>query len=212
MTTRHAVDLALDLARMPALARTSATPPIPIDIVELMQIAARSPRACQDAAAATGEPVETVIEAARFYLQQQLFRPGADCYRILGVSQETPRATARTHMRWLLQWLHPDRNSGLEAVYAERVLKAWREVSQAGERADGAQDVRRSRASSARVLKSLRLPWIKQARKQPLFGLHALRTIMLWAVPASAVLIALVLWSATIYFGADQSAAVVSQP
>ena len=33
-------------------------------------------------------------------------------------------------MRWLLQWLHPDRNNNSwDAVYAERVLKAWREVS-----------------------------------------------------------------------------------
>jgi hypothetical protein len=29
----------------------------------------------------------------------------------------------------LLRWLHPDVNNGWDAVYAERVLSAWREVS-----------------------------------------------------------------------------------
>jgi hypothetical protein len=32
-------------------------------------------------------------------------------------------------MRWLLLWLHPDRNGHWDAVYAARVVKAWREFS-----------------------------------------------------------------------------------
>ena len=83
MARRHVIDLALDLARMPALARTSILPAIPPDIIELMRIAAASPEACRAAVAQTGEPVQVVIEASRFYLQQVLFRPDADCYRIL---------------------------------------------------------------------------------------------------------------------------------
>src|SRR5215467_9583159 len=126
----HVIELALDLARMPTLARTSVLPAIPRNIIELMRIAAASPEACQAAVAKTGQPTQVVIEAARFYLQQMLFRPEADCYRILGLEPNASRATARSHMRWLLQWLHPDRNhNGWDAVYAERVLKAWREVS-----------------------------------------------------------------------------------
>ena len=130
--SRHVIDLALDLARMPALARSSVLPAIPPNIIELMRIAAASPEACRAAVAQTGEPVQVVIEASRFYLQQVLFRPDADCYRILGIEPAASRATARSHMRWLLQWLHPDRNNNSwDAVYAERVLKAWREVSAA---------------------------------------------------------------------------------
>src|SRR5512139_2036571 len=126
---RHVIELALDLARMPALARTSTVPALPPNIIELIRIAAASPEACQAAVVKTGEPTPVVIEAARFYLQQMLFRPEADCYRILGLEPSASRATARTHMRWLLQWLHPDRNNNSwDAVYAERVLRAWREV------------------------------------------------------------------------------------
>src|SRR6516165_9674842 len=130
MAQSHVIELAVDLARMPALARTSAVPPLPPNIIELMRIAAASPEACQIAAAKTGEPIAVLIEAARFYLQQVLFRADADCYRILGIEPTASRATARDHMRWLMEWLHPDRNNNSwDGVYAERVLKAWREVS-----------------------------------------------------------------------------------
>src|SRR6516165_11204763 len=128
MAKPHVIDLALDLARMPALARSRVVVPLPPNIIELMRVAAASPEACEAAVAGTGEPTSVVIEAARFYLQQVLFRPDADCYRILGIKPTASRATAREHMRWLLEWLHPDRNNNSwDAVYAERVLKAWRE-------------------------------------------------------------------------------------
>src|SRR4029077_6382385 len=146
MAQPHVIELALDLARMPALARSSGVPAIPANIVELMRIAADFPEAWAAAAARRGEPTRVVIEAARFYLQQVLFRPGADCYRILGIAPTASRETARSHMRWLLEWLHPDRNhNSWDAVYAERVLKAWREVSASNESAD------RSSFSLARV-------------------------------------------------------------
>ena len=90
MARRHVIDFALDLARMPALARSSVQPALPPNIVELMRIAAACPEACEAAVAETGEPVAVVIEAARFYLQQVLFRPDADCYRVLGI-EPTPR-------------------------------------------------------------------------------------------------------------------------
>src|SRR6516165_11807351 len=130
MAQSHVIELALDLARMPTLARSSVVLPLPPNIIELMRIAAASPEACQVAAAKTGNPTSVLIEAARFYLQQVLFRADADCYRVLGIAPTASRATARNHMRWLLEWLHPDRNkNSWDAVYAERVLKAWREVS-----------------------------------------------------------------------------------
>src|SRR5215472_2588386 len=111
MAQPHVIELALDLARMQTLVRSSAVLPLQQNITELMRIAAASPEACEAAAAQTGEPNLVLIEAARFYLQQVLFRPDADCYRILGIKPATSRATAREHMRWLLEWLHPDRNT-----------------------------------------------------------------------------------------------------
>jgi hypothetical protein len=201
MTQPHVIELALDLARMPALARRSALPLLPPNIVELMRIAAGSPEACRAAVAQTGEPRHVVIESARFYLQQVLFRPDADCYRILGVQPSTSRATAREHMRWLLEWLHPDRNNNnnsWDTVYAERVLKAWREVSNGSA---VKPNVARARASSNQNKKrrSMRLIWIERpAHGRSLAIRNPYRAFTLLAAPIGLVIIILALWSANV--------------
>jgi hypothetical protein len=129
MSGAQGINLALDLARMPALAHSIEKPPLPTDIFEVMRIAAGSPEACQLASRATGQPAAVLIEAARFYVQQVLLQPDADSYRVLGLPPGASRELARCHLRCLLQWLHPDVNRDWDSVYAERVLKAWRDVS-----------------------------------------------------------------------------------
>jgi hypothetical protein len=201
MAQSHVIELALDLARMPALARSPVVPPLPPNIIELMRIAAAAPEACQAAAAKTGEPSSVLIEAARFYLQQLLFRPDADCYRILGIQPAASRATARDHMRWLLEWLHPDRNNNSwDAVYAERVLKAWREVSAANGSAAKASFAVAGVPSNTRKnerSRPIRVPWIERpVERRSLTMRSSYRTLVLWAVPTGLVIIVLVLWSA----------------
>jgi len=197
MTQPHVIELALDLARMPVLARSSVAPPLPPNVIEIMRIAAAVPEACQAAVARTGEPRHVVIEAARFYLQQVLFRPDADGYRILGIQPAASRATAREHMRWLLEWLHPDRNTnnnGWDTVYAERVLKAWREVSAANGAPKPSFAVASAQTRKRRG-PATRLPWIER----PVQGgslANPYRTFVLWAVSTGVVIIVLALWSA----------------
>jgi hypothetical protein len=213
MRQRHAIELAIDFARMPALGRTSVAPPIPPNIIEVMEIAAGSPKACEDAAAAIGEPVEHLTEAARFYLQQALFRPEADCHRVLGLQPGATRAMARAHMRLLLEWLHPDRNNGLEAVYAERVIKAWREFSNGRDGQDG-RPVRSPDFStkSRRVSSSFRLPWIKQPITHPRGRTPSrILTTATWALPATALLL-VVLWSAVYLWGLGPLGLLISLP
>jgi hypothetical protein len=201
MAERHVIDVALDLARMPVLARTSILPSLPPNIIELMRIAAASPEACEAAVAKTGEPTAVVIEAARFYLQQVLFRPEADCYRILGIAPNASRATARSHMRLLLQWLHPDRNhNSWDAVYAERVVKAWREVSASDV---GAAKPRVSRARSLSNKKkngdieAIWVPWIEHSgRRRSLAMQSSYRALIIWALPTGLAIILLAVWSA----------------
>ena len=199
MVRRHVIDLALDLARMPALARTSILPAIPPDIIELMRIAAASPEACRAAVAQTGEPVQVVIEASRFYLQQVLFRSDADCYRILGIEPAASRATARSHMRLLLQWLHPDRNNNSwDAVYAERVLKAWREVS-ASDRPAAKPTLASSNKKKRGSIAAIRVPWIKQPiTRRSLAIQSSYRGFIIWVVPTCLMIIFLSLWSANV--------------
>jgi len=168
MARQRAVDLALDLARMPAFASSMAASPLPVDVLEVIRIAAESPDACRAAALATGQPEPVLVEAARFYVQQILFRPEADCYRVLGIRPDDSRELARVHMRWLLQWLHPDRNDGWDAIYAKRIVKAWREVSTGSGAAGnprptvgGAESQGRANSQSRRFSASFRPPLIK---------------------------------------------------
>jgi hypothetical protein len=213
MARRHVIESALDFARMPALARSSITPPIPADIVEIMRIAAASPKACQDACKATGESASALIEAARFYLQQHLFRPDADAHRILGLQPGASRATARTHMRWLLQWLHPDRNDGLEAVYAERVVKAWRELSVSmGSAANHHGPIAYAGDRIERSTSPFRVPWIKTpAKGVRARGPVAYLTFAVWVIPG--LLFALMaLWSLAFFLGFGPPATLVSLP
>src|SRR5262249_55832433 len=199
MEQGHAIDFALDLARWPALARTSVSPALPPNILELIRIAAACPEACEAAVARTGEPREVLIEAARFYLQQVLFRPGADCYRILGIEPGASRETARNHMRWLMEWLHPDRNSdSWDAVYAERVLKAWREVSTSDGRIIKSSTSRAHRKNKR--VNGVWVPWIEHSVKRRSLAIRSpYRPFMLWAVPTGLVIIFLALWSANVF-------------
>jgi hypothetical protein len=203
MAQPHVIELALDLARMPALARSSAVSPLPPNIIELMRIAAASAEACQAAAAKTGEPAPVMIEAARFYLQQVLFRPDADCYRVLGIKPTASRATARDHMRWLLEWLHPDRNkNSWDAVYAERVLKAWREVSAAnGSTVKPTFPLTpvSSKTKKKARMRTVRLPWIERPVSRRSFAMRSPhRAFFLWAAPTGLVIIFLAWWSASL--------------
>lgn len=127
--SRCAIEFALDLARMPALARSCGSMPLPTDVLDAMKLAAGDENVCRSAMQATRADRATLVAAARFYMQHLLFHPDADSYRTLGLLPDASVEEARVHMAVLLQWLHPDRNQELESLYAERVLRAWRIIS-----------------------------------------------------------------------------------
>jgi hypothetical protein len=52
----------------------------------------------------------TLQEAASFYLQQQHFRNSKSPFQQLGLSELATLEDIALHKRWLLKWLHPDRN------------------------------------------------------------------------------------------------------
>jgi hypothetical protein len=129
---RCALDFALELARMPTLAAAMHMQPLPSDTLVVIRIAAGCPDTIRAASELTGKSASRLREAAVLYLQQVLFAPGNDCYRILGVSSVSSRSIMREHLRWLMQWLHPDRDADdWESIFAERVIRAWRDANAA---------------------------------------------------------------------------------
>jgi hypothetical protein len=131
-----ALDWALALAKAPAERHALRQRALPDGIETLIQIAGGGGAdALAKAAAHTGESPERIVEAARFYLREVLFFPDADAYRLLGVSPDADAARIRSHHRLLQQWLHPDRCSDEDAVFAARVNVAWDQLRQPDRRA-----------------------------------------------------------------------------
>ncbi len=47
-------------------------------------------------------------QAATFFIEQILFAPNADSYRVLGASTSASAGELRRNVALLLRWLHPD--------------------------------------------------------------------------------------------------------
>lgn len=121
-----ALEQALAALRAPSLFAQLRDRPLPDDVLLLLRLAAGDSQAREQAREASGEPDPLVTEAAVMFIQQVMFYPGSDSYRVLGVPVDGSDESIREHRRWLLRWLHPDRNADAwDAVYAERVSHAW---------------------------------------------------------------------------------------
>lgn len=169
MTSQGALQHALDLAASPGLARVMRRQPLPGDVLMIIQIAARNGDTLQSAASSTGRRPELVREAAVLYLQQVLFTRDADAYRVLGVAPGAPQELIGQHMRWLMKWLHPDRDRGdWESAFAERVSRAWDDLKSPAKRAEYDRQTPRGetalkRSGRARHHPTFRRPWIERA-------------------------------------------------
>jgi hypothetical protein len=122
-------DVVLGVFREPGLVADLHNRELPENLPLVIRLAAGEGAALQSALDTTGETAETLVEASVFFLQQVLFAPGADAYRVLGAHSDAPQKRLHENYRWLMKWLHPDRNQdGWEAVYADRVNAAWQEL------------------------------------------------------------------------------------
>ncbi len=110
MMADAAIFEALSLYKQPARARSINRQGLPPDMLNLIKIAAGDDQTMVAWAQASGENPEILRQAAVFYLQQTIARAGQDPYRTLGLAPRASSEDIRNHKRWLLKWLHPDRN------------------------------------------------------------------------------------------------------
>jgi DnaJ-like protein len=123
------LNMAIDLMRAPAQVRAVRSAPLPDGVLTLLCIAAEDEEATRQAIAATGRSRETLREAAAFFIEQILFCPDADSYRVLGARPEASNGELRHNMALLLRWLHPDHDPQAErSVFASRVTRAWNDL------------------------------------------------------------------------------------
>jgi curved DNA-binding protein CbpA len=124
-----ALELALALHQSPIQRFTLRDRPLPGNIGLALQLASAMQPQLEEAAARFSESEETILEAVRFYLQQVLFEPGTDAYRILGLAANADTKRIRQHHIWLQRWLHPDRRGeDWEAVFTTKVNWAWQQL------------------------------------------------------------------------------------
>ncbi|HET7447654.1 MAG TPA: hypothetical protein VFJ49_07050, partial [Methyloceanibacter sp.] len=79
--------------------------------------------------------VSEVERAARFFIEQVLFHPQADSYRVLGARPQASTGELRRNMALLLRWVHPDHDQGERSIFARRVMRAWNDLKTDEQRA-----------------------------------------------------------------------------
>lgn len=145
---RGILDVVLALHRSPVLRFDLRERPLPADLDLILHLAAPSQPLLDDTAKQRDVTPSTLREAGRFYLQQVLFEPGTDAYRVLGVAPDAPFERIREHHQWLQRWLHPDRsNDEGFAPFAAKLNWAWQQLR--NERKRNAYDAERAQADTS---------------------------------------------------------------
>lgn len=129
MSDKMALKTAIDLMHIPSQVRFCRLEPLPDGVPLLLRIAAGDEDAQQTAAIAIDRSPDVVRRAATFFIEQILFAPNADSYRVLGASPEATAGDLRHHVALLFRWLHPDVDpQGERSIFASRVTAAWNDL------------------------------------------------------------------------------------
>jgi len=129
MSDRMALKIAVDLLHVPSQVRLVRSEPLPDGVHTLLRIAAAEEDCAQTAALLMDRPPELMGNAAMFFIEQILFAPDADSYRVLGTGPQATSSELRRNVALLLRWLHPDLDRrGERSVFIGRVTAAWNNV------------------------------------------------------------------------------------
>jgi hypothetical protein len=126
MAGRTALKLAIDLLRVPSQVQLIKSEPLPEGLELLLRIAAGEADAARSAAVTARRSPATLRRAAAFFIEQILFAPNADSYRVLGADAAASAGELRRNAALLFKWLHADRDAhGARAALAGRLATAW---------------------------------------------------------------------------------------
>ena len=127
MSASHALTLALEIHREPALAAAARQAPLPADIGQLLVLLAGHRSRLEPAAAEAGVEPEQLLAAVRHYVREAMLHPDADDARLLGLGPQADAWDLKHHHRALQAWLHPDRGGAPDDAVelAARVNAAW---------------------------------------------------------------------------------------
>ena len=134
--------LALDFHRAPLRYPQLTDPRIPLpeafDRLFVDFAAAMTPQGLERLSRQLAERPGTIEAAARFFLRQALVMPGADHYRVLGLSRGASEGMVRIHYRLLIRLFHPDRadtDPADDAALSVRITDAYNALRHSASRA-----------------------------------------------------------------------------
>jgi DnaJ domain len=131
-----ALRVAIDLLHVPSQVRLARSEPLPRGVPVLLRIAAGDDVAEREAADQTVRSRDVVRRAAAFFIEQILFAPDTDSYRVLGAASQASASELRSNAALLLKWLHPDRDPhGKRSIFVSRVTEAWNNLKTPDRRA-----------------------------------------------------------------------------
>jgi hypothetical protein len=121
----QAIDAALNIYRRPNLVRTERRKALPENILSLIRIASGGDVAPEFLTTERAKSEAEAREASVFYIQQVLLSPKSDEFRQLGLTDQATSQQITEHKRYMLKWLHPDRNPNKwESALFQRVANA----------------------------------------------------------------------------------------
>ena len=124
-----ALSLAWEASRSPAVMVALRSAPLPADISEVVQAAAGAGGALDRAADRLGVPAPELLAGLRTYLREVALHPQADAARMLALPARADLEVIRSHHRWLMHWLHPDRaGAAPDPAIASRLNQAWQQL------------------------------------------------------------------------------------
>lgn len=121
----QAIDRALEMARQPKQLTRQAPHTLPPDILNVIKCAAGDENTLAKSALERNTTQDCIRDAARIYLQHIVTHSNGSDRMVLGLPSGATAADIREHKRWMLKWLHPDRNpSKWETNLFHRVKEA----------------------------------------------------------------------------------------
>ena len=174
MSGEMALKTAIDLMHVPSQGRLLRSEPLPHDVEVLLRIAAGDENALSTAVSLTERSAQEVREAAAFFIEQILFAPESDSYRVLGVGPEASAVALRRNVGLLLRWLHPDLDpQGERSIFVGRVTAAWNDLKTPERRAAYDAKLQSSAAGRSHRHKSRWSRDGRRHRQRPYQGLDA---------------------------------------
>lgn len=129
MREQVALEAAVELLHMPSRARSLRNRDLPPGMTTLLGVVAGDEAALELATKAMGQSEAALRSASAFFIEQVLFHPEADSYRVLGAHRTATSDELRQNVALLLRWLHPDLDRGQErSIYVGRVTGAWNDL------------------------------------------------------------------------------------